>query len=69
MKPILDASISSQLHDVLEVADTEIENCQSARIEIRSALNSLLKVLNLYCSEWYILQNFYIINESSNHKY
>ncbi|RVW21395.1 Translocon at the outer membrane of chloroplasts 64 [Vitis vinifera] len=49
VKPILDASISSQLHDVLEVADTEIENCQSARMEIRSALNSLLKVLNLYC--------------------
>ncbi|RVX18098.1 Translocon at the outer membrane of chloroplasts 64 [Vitis vinifera] len=43
VKPILDASISSQLHDVLEVADTEIENCQSARMEIRSALNSLLK--------------------------
>lgn len=69
MKPILDASISSQLHDVLEVADTEIENCQSSRMEIRSALNSLLKVLNLYRSEWYILQNIYIINESSNHKY
>lgn len=43
VKPILDASISSQLHDVLEEADTEIENCQSARMEIRSALNSLLK--------------------------
>ncbi|KAJ9676807.1 hypothetical protein PVL29_022021 [Vitis rotundifolia] len=43
VKPILDASISSQLHDVLEVADTEIENCQSARMEIRSALSSLLK--------------------------
>ncbi|KAM7479639.1 hypothetical protein LguiA_027852 [Lonicera macranthoides] len=43
MKPTLDPVISAQIHEALEMADNEIENCHAVRYELRSALNSLLK--------------------------
>uniref|UniRef100_A0A5B7B3V0 Amidase domain-containing protein n=1 Tax=Davidia involucrata TaxID=16924 RepID=A0A5B7B3V0_DAVIN len=43
VKPALDPVISAQIHEKLEMADTEIENCHAIRSEMRSALNSLLK--------------------------
>ncbi|KAK9278959.1 hypothetical protein L1049_028541 [Liquidambar formosana] len=43
VKPILDPAISAQIHEMMEMSETEIENCQSVRNEMRSAVNSLLK--------------------------
>lgn len=47
MKPTLDPIITAQLHEGLEVADTEIDKCHAVRNEMRSALSDLLKVFNL----------------------
>ncbi|KAL5751224.1 hypothetical protein ACOSP7_025827 [Xanthoceras sorbifolium] len=43
VKPTLDAAISAQVHEMLEMDDAEIENCKSIRNEMRVAINSLLK--------------------------
>lgn len=48
VKPVLDPVISSALHEMPDIEDEEIESCKSIRNEIRSALNSLLKVI-LFC--------------------
>lgn len=47
MKPTLDPIVSAQLHEGLEVADTEIDKCHAVRNEMRSALSDLVKVFNL----------------------
>lgn len=43
VKPILDPAISAHVHETMDISDTEIENCQSVRNELRQAVNSLLK--------------------------
>ncbi|KAL3512174.1 hypothetical protein ACH5RR_024891 [Cinchona calisaya] len=43
VKPTLDPVISAQIHQQLDMAEAEIENFQSVRNEMRSALNLLLK--------------------------
>nr|GMC69147.1 outer envelope protein 64, chloroplastic [Ipomoea batatas] len=43
VKPTLDPIITAQLHEGLEVADTEIDKCHAVRNEMRSALSDLLK--------------------------
>lgn len=48
MKPVLDPAILSALHETLDTTGTEAENCKAIRNEMRSALNSLLKVTVLY---------------------
>ncbi|GAV58839.1 Amidase domain-containing protein/TPR_2 domain-containing protein/TPR_11 domain-containing protein [Cephalotus follicularis] len=42
-KPMLDPAFSSQVHEMLETTETEIETCKTIRNEMRSAVNSLLK--------------------------
>lgn len=43
VKPVLDPSISAEIYETLESADTDIECYKSIRDEMRSAINSLLK--------------------------
>ncbi|GMY23971.1 translocon at the outer membrane of chloroplasts 64 [Fagus crenata] len=43
VKPVLDPSISAEIYETLESADTDIERYKSIRDEMRSAINSLLK--------------------------
>ena len=47
VKPVLDPSISAEIYETLESADTDIERYKSIRDEMRSAINSLLKVMVL----------------------
>lgn len=50
VKPTLESAISTEIQEVVEIEETEIENCKSIRNEMRSAINSLLKVIFLaYC--------------------
>ncbi|KAJ4713537.1 outer envelope protein 64, chloroplastic-like [Melia azedarach] len=43
VKPTLESAISTEIQEVVEIEETEIENCKSIRNEMRSAINSLLK--------------------------
>ncbi|CAA3029490.1 outer envelope 64, chloroplastic [Olea europaea subsp. europaea] len=43
VKPSLDPAITSQIPEVLELANTELEKIHTVRSELRSALNALLK--------------------------
>lgn len=42
-KPILDTVVTARMHDSPDMTNTEIENIQSVRNELKSALNALLK--------------------------
>ncbi|PSS26689.1 Translocon at the outer membrane of chloroplasts like [Actinidia chinensis var. chinensis] len=43
VKPALNPTIATQIHEMLEMSDKEIETCHTIRSEMRVALNSLLK--------------------------
>lgn len=55
VKPELHPAVSAQLHEKFEVSDVEIENSKSVRSELRVAVNSLLKVIILLCSQFFLI--------------
>ena len=61
VKPVLDPAISSVLHEKPDTTCTDVENYKAIRNEMRSALNSLLKVIFL----WRICLAYFFKNEFS----